>query len=44
MDANRFMSYSLTDERVARILAAAIGAVEPGRLVRDWESAKRLKR
>jgi hydroxypyruvate reductase len=35
MDANRFMSYSLTDERVARILAAAIGAVEPGRLVRE---------
>jgi hydroxypyruvate reductase len=35
MDAERFTTYSLTDQRVARILAAALEAVEPGRLVRE---------
>ncbi len=35
MDANRFITYSLRDERVARILAAAIDAVDPGKLVRE---------
>ncbi len=36
MDANRFVTQSLRDPRVARILAAAIDAVEPGKLVREY--------
>ena len=35
MDAKRFKTHSLTDQRVERILASAIDAVEPGRLVRE---------
>lgn len=35
MDANRFLTYSLQDQRLIRILAAAIEAVEPGRIVRQ---------
>ncbi len=33
---DRFLTHSLTDPRIARILAAALNAVEPGRLVRDY--------
>jgi hydroxypyruvate reductase len=40
MDAERFKTHSLTDQRVARILAAAIDAVEPGRLV--WDHLQRI--
>jgi glycerate 2-kinase len=36
MDANRFLTHSLHDPRVARILAAAIEAVEPGKLVQEY--------
>ncbi|MCL4528364.1 MAG: glycerate kinase [Chloroflexi bacterium] len=36
MDANRFLTHSLQDPRVTRILAAALDAVEPGRIVRDY--------
>jgi glycerate 2-kinase len=36
MDANRFLTHSLHDPRVARILAAALEAVEPGELVRNY--------
>jgi glycerate 2-kinase len=35
MDANRFVSQSLREPRITRILAAAIDAVEPGKLVRE---------
>jgi len=35
MDDERYMTHSLNDRRVARIMAAAIDAVEPGRLVRE---------
>ena len=35
MDASRFFTRTLRDPRMARILAAAIEAVEPGKLVRD---------
>ncbi len=33
MEADRFLTYSLRDARLTRILAAAINAVEPGRIV-----------
>ena len=33
MNANRFITHSLRDPRIANILAAAIDAVEPGKLV-----------
>jgi len=36
MDANRFFTHSLDDPRIARILAAAIDAVEPGKLVQEY--------
>ncbi len=36
MDANRFLTHSLGDPRVTRILAAALDAVEPGELVRKY--------
>jgi glycerate 2-kinase len=36
MDANRFLTHSLQDPRVTRILAAALDAVEPAKLVRDY--------
>jgi glycerate 2-kinase len=36
MDVNRFITHSLHDSRIARILAAAIDAVEPGKLVRGY--------
>ena len=36
MDANRFLTHSLRDPRVTRILAAALDAVEPGELVRRY--------
>jgi glycerate 2-kinase len=36
VDANRFLTHSLQDPRLTRILAAAIDAVEPGRIVREW--------
>ena len=35
MDANRFVTQSLREPRITRILAAAIDAVEPGKLVRE---------
>ena len=35
MDANRFITQSLREPRITRILAAAIDAVEPGKLVRE---------
>ncbi|MGA7193463.1 MAG: DUF4147 domain-containing protein [Anaerolineales bacterium] len=36
MDAHRFVTQSLYEPRVMRILAAAIDAVEPGKLVKDY--------
>ncbi len=36
MDASRFFTHSLQDERVARILLAALEAVEPGAAVRRY--------
>ena len=36
MDADRFLTYSLQDPRITHILAAAIEAVEPGRIVKQW--------
>ena len=36
MDANSFISQSLRDPRITRILAAAIDAVEPSKLVREY--------
>ena len=35
MDANRFVTQNLREPRITRILAAAIDAVEPGKLVRE---------
>jgi glycerate 2-kinase len=35
MNADRFLTHSLRDPRLTRILAAAIEAVEPGRIVRQ---------
>ncbi len=35
MDANRFVTQSLREPRITSILAAAIDAVEPGKLVRE---------
>ena len=36
MDADRFLTYSLRDPGLRRILAAALEAVEPGRLIRQY--------
>ena len=36
MDANRFLTHSLQDARIARVLAAAVDAVEAGRLVQRY--------
>lgn len=36
MDASRFLTHSLRDRRVARTLAAALDAVEPGAVVRRY--------
>ncbi len=36
MDANRFLTHSLQDARIARVLAAALDAVEPGRLIQRY--------
>ncbi|MBI1856420.1 MAG: DUF4147 domain-containing protein [Chloroflexi bacterium] len=36
MDANRFRTHTLQDRRVLGILAAALEAVEPGKIVRDF--------
>ena len=36
MDTNRFLTHSLQDPRLTRILAAALDAVEPGKLVRNY--------
>ena len=36
MDANLFRTHTLQDERILRILASAIDAVEPGKIVRDF--------
>jgi len=36
MDAHRFETHTLQDPRVTRILAAALDAVEPGELVRNY--------
>ena len=36
MDANRFVTQSLREPRITSILAAAIDAVEPGKLVREY--------
>ena len=38
MDSNRLLTHSLQDQRVARILAAALEAVEPGAIVRRFLS------
>ena len=38
MDTDRFLTHSLQDARVTRILAAALHAVEPGALVRNYLS------
>jgi glycerate 2-kinase len=35
VDADRFLTYSLQDQRLTRILAASIEAVEPGKIVRQ---------
>lgn len=44
MDSRRFLTHSLRDLRVVRILAAALDAVEPGRIVRDYlQNANLLK-
>ncbi len=42
MDADRFLTHSLQDVRVARIMAAAVNAVEPGMLVRKYLSEATL--
>ncbi len=42
MEADRFLTHSLQDLRVARILAAAVNAVEPGALVRNFLSEATL--
>ncbi len=36
VDIDRFFTHSLTDARIARILAAALDAVEPGRLTEEY--------
>ena len=36
MDAKRFLTHSLQDPHIAHILAAAINAVDPAKLVRDY--------
>ncbi len=36
MDTNLFRTHSLQDERILRILSAALNAVEPGKIVRDF--------
>ncbi len=36
VDADRFLTHSLTDPGIARILASALNAVEPGRLTREY--------
>ncbi len=36
VNIDRFFTHSLTDPRIARILAAALEAVEPGRLIEDY--------
>ena len=36
MEAHRFLTHSLQDARVTRILATALDAVEPGKLVRNY--------
>ena len=36
MDADRFLTHSLRDSRISRILAASLEAVEPGRLIRQY--------
>ncbi len=36
MDPNRFLTHSLQNPRITRILAAALDAVEPGKIVRDY--------
>src|SRR5258707_8228302 len=42
MNAERFMTHSLTDTRLARVMSAAIEAVEPGKLVRQHLSEIKL--
>jgi glycerate 2-kinase len=42
VDPDRCLTHSLTDPRIARILASALEAVEPGRLVRDYLARTRL--
>jgi glycerate 2-kinase len=42
VDTNRFRTHSLQDERVLRILSAALAAVEPGQIVRDYLTEARL--
>ncbi len=44
MKADRFITYSLHDERLMRILAAAINAVEPGKLVLDYLQKAELQK
>ena len=36
MDSNRFRTHTLQDERILRILSAALEAVEPNRIVHDY--------
>lgn len=42
MDPDRFLTHSLRDPRIARILSAALDSVEPGRLVRYFLAATPL--
>jgi len=42
MDANLFRTHSLQDERILRILSAALNAVEPGKIVHDFLTTKIL--
>jgi hydroxypyruvate reductase len=41
-DPGRFLTHSLQDPRVARIMAAGLDAVEPGKVVREYLEAHRL--
>jgi hydroxypyruvate reductase len=42
MDANLFRTHTLRDERILRILAAALNAVEPGKIVKDFLAKTKL--
>jgi len=42
MDANRFQTHTLQDQRILRILSAALDAVEPGKIVRTFLAYAKL--